>query len=734
VTARRSNTLLRHWHGPLTENLVLHPGDFGLGLVPSRLKPDATVSSVCGFCSTGCSLDLHLKDGVAVNLSPTPSYPVNQGMACPKGWEALTPLSAPDRGVTPLLRGVNGEFQPVDWNVAMMQFCTRMKSVQAQYGQHSIAFLSTGQICTEEMAFLGCLFKFGMGGLHCDSNTRQCMATTHVAYKESFGFDAPPFTYADLEESDVLVFVGANPCIAHPIMWQRVMRNAHKPEIIVLDPRATETAMAATQHYALLPKSDLALLYGVANRLIALGALRHQFIEEHTAGFNEFRKFVERFTPERVTAESGLSRQQFDRLATTIASGKRVSFWWTMGVNQGHEATRTAQAIINLALMTGNIGRPGTGANSITGQCNAMGSRAYSNITSLIGGHDFKNEVDRRKISMVLGIPEERIPRESSWAYDQIVDGIGSGKIKALWVIATNSSHSWIHQDEFNRLLSKLDFLVVQDLYPTTDTASRAHLYLPAAGWGEKEGTLINSERRIGVVRKGRRAPGAALADFHIFQLVAEHWGCGAMFRQWNSPEAVFQLLKEISRDQPCDITGVQDYKMIDEHGGIQWPFSEHGTDLRQERRLFEDGEFFTADRKARFVFDEPRPVAEPADMQFPFVLLTGRGTSAQWHTGTRTNKSDVLQMLAPPGCYVEMNAADATPRKITAGSQVRVNSRRGSVTATAVVTSTVQPGHVFMPMHYPEVNRLTHPSFDPHSRQPNYKYCAVSVQLARGS
>src|SRR5262249_14010687 len=272
---------------------------------------------------------------------------------------------------------------------------------------------------------------------------------------ESFGFDAPPFTYADLEEGDVLVFVGANPCIAHPIMWQRVIRNAHKPEIIVLDPRATETAMAATQYYALRPKSDLVLLYGLANRLIALGAVQRQFIEEHTTGFSEFRKFVERFTPERVTAESGLSPQQFDRIATTIASGKRVSFWWTMGVNQGHEATRTAQAIINLALMTGNIGRPGTGANSITGQCNAMGSRVYSNITSLIGGHDFKNPDHRRKISMLLDIPEERIPRESSWAYDQIVDGIGSGKIRALWVIATNSSHSWIHQDEFNRLLSK---------------------------------------------------------------------------------------------------------------------------------------------------------------------------------------------------------------------------------------------------------------------------------------
>ena len=728
MKAERANTLLRQWHGPLSEDLVLHPGDFGLGLVPSRLKPDATLRSICGFCSTGCSLDLHLKDGVAVNLSPSPGYPVNLGMACPKGWEALTPLSAPDRGTTPLLRASDGSMQSVDWDKAMTEFCTRMKEVQAGYGSHSIAFLSTGQICTEEMALLGCLFKFGMGGLHCDSNTRQCMATTHVAYKESFGFDAPPFTYADFEESDVLVFVGANPCIAHPIMWQRVMRNPHKPEIVVLDPRATETAMAATQYYALRPKSDLTLLYGLSNILISRGAVNRQFIEAHTTGFDEFAKFVRGFTLERAAAESGLSCQQLEKLAVTIASGERVSFWWTMGVNQGYESTRTAQAIINLALMTGNIGRPGTGANSITGQCNAMGSRVYSNITNLIGGHDFKNAEHRRKISMVLGIPEERIPCEPGWAFDQIVDGIGAGKIKALWIIGTNSSHSWIDQDEFNRVLAKLDFLVVQDMYPTTETARRAHLYLPAAGWGEKQGTLINSERRIGVVRKSCRAPGTALADFHIFQLVSEYWGCGAMFRDWKSPEAVFQLLKNVSRGQPCDITGIQDYKMIDECGGIQWPFTEHHRE--GQRRLFEDGRFFTHDGRARFIFDRPGSAAEQTDAQFPFVLLTGRGTAAQWHTGTRTNKSDVLQALAPAGCYVEMNGADAAACRIVTGVAVRISSRRGSVTATAFVTSTVQQGQVFMPMHYPEVNRLTHPSFDPHSRQPNYKHCAVSVQL----
>src|SRR5579863_4910430 len=326
MKSEKKNSALRQWHGPLTRDLVLHPGDFGLGHVPARLKPDGTTSVVCGFCSTGCGLNVHLRNGEAVNLSPDTHYPVNLGMACPKGWEALAPLDAPDRGITPLLRGTDGVLRPVDWHAAATEFTTRMKAVQQKYGPHSIAFLGTGQICTEEMALLGCLFKFGMGGLHCDSNTRQCMATAHIAYKQSFGFDAPPFTYADFEESDTLIFIGANPCIAHPIMWQRVMRNKNRPEIIVIDPRKTETAMAATQHYALRPKSDLTLLYGVANRLLALGAVSRSFVDAHTNGFEEFARFVERFTPENVCAESGLAREQLDRFATTIAKGKRVSF------------------------------------------------------------------------------------------------------------------------------------------------------------------------------------------------------------------------------------------------------------------------------------------------------------------------------------------------------------------------------------------------------------------------
>jgi anaerobic selenocysteine-containing dehydrogenase len=570
------------------------------------------------------------------------------------------------------------------------------------------------------------------------------MATAHVTYKQSFGFDAPPFTYADFEESDVLVFIGANPCVAHPIMWQRVMRNPHHPEIVVVDPRRTETAMAATQHYSIQPKSDLILLYGLANLLVHRAAVNRDFVVAHTTGFPEFAQFVEGYTPEAVTRAAGITPEQLDRLANTIASGKRVSFWWTMGINQGHESTRTAQAIINLALMTGNIGRPGTGANSITGQCNAMGSRLFANITSLIGGHDASRKEHRAKIASILGFDESVIPQQPALAYDQIVQAIAEGRIKGLWVIATNSSHSWIHQRQFNEIIAKLDFLVVQDLYQTTDTAKRADLVLPAAGWGEKEGTFINSERRIGLVKKVHRAPGQALSDFHIFQLIAHYWGCGDKFKRWTSPEAVFHLLKDISRNQPCDITGVQDYRMLDEQGGVQWPFPESinrseqnldqnkkETPFSKERRLFEDGKFFTEDGRARFLFDPPRKMPEKPDDEYPFLLLTGRGTSSQWHTNTRTEKSDVLRKLYPKQCYVEINPKDAKRLGIRANDIVSIASRRAEITATAFVTPTVQPGQVFIPMHYLEVNKLTFPAFDPHSRQPSYKASAVRISPA---
>ena len=717
--------------GKLTRELLLEPAGNGLGQVPSRQLPDSTTTMVCGYCSTGCGLKIHLKDGVAVNLSPETDYPVNLGMACPKGWEALTVLDAPDRAVTPLLRNADSQLVPVDWNTAMNEFVGRMKWIQQKHGAHSIAFLSTGQIATEEMAFLGALAKFGMGMLHGDGNTRQCMATAVVAYKQAFGFDAPPYTYADFEESDVLVFVGANPCLAHPIMWERVMRNRRSPEIVVIDPRMTETAMYATQHLAIAPKSDQTLFYGIARILIEKGWVDQQFIERSTDDFKQFAKFVEPFSLSRVAAETGLCTEQLSRFAESIHERERTSFWWTMGVNQSHQGVRTAQAIINLALMTGNIGKPGTGANSITGQCNAMGSRMFSNTTGLLGGYEFTNVAHREKVATVLGIDSSRIPTENSWAYNEIMEGILKGKIKGLWVVCTNPAHSWINQNLARDILDRLDFLVVQDMYHSTETAQRAHLVLPAAGWGEKEGSFINSERRFGVLKKVRKAPGMALADFQIFKLIAHYWGCGQMFKDWTDPAAVFQIMKELSRGRPCDISGIKDYRFLDERGGVQWPFPSDSNDDRQERRLFEDGKFFHASGRAKFIAEEPRLMTEPPSEKYPFILLTGRGSASQWHTQTRTSKSAVLRKLYPEHPFVELNPADAKDLGVKPNEWVTVRSQRGELRAMAFLTPAVASGIVFIPMHYEVTNRLTDPVFDPYSKQPSYKCCAVRITLS---
>jgi assimilatory nitrate reductase catalytic subunit len=278
--------------------------------------------------------------------------------------------------------------------------------------------------------------------------------------------------------------------------------------------------------------------------------------------------------------------------------------------------------------------------------------------------------------------------------------------------------------------LKRLDFLVVQDMYASTETARLAHLVLPAAGWGEKEGTFINSERRIGLLKKVSRAPGEALADFYIFKLIAETWGVGEMFRKFESPEATFQLMKGLSRRQPCDISGIRDYAMLDDRRGIQWPLPE-GQDVgvQSERRLFEDGQFFHADGKAKLLFEAPRGVPEPTDERYPLILLSGRGTSSQWHTQTRTGKSSVLKKLYPQEAYVEVNPDDARKYDLSPSDYAIVESRRGKLRARVHVTHVVQPGQVFVPMHYAEANQLTFPAFDPYSRQPSYKYCAVQIR-----
>jgi assimilatory nitrate reductase catalytic subunit len=332
-------------------------------------------------------------------------------------------------------------------------------------------------------------------------------------------------------------------------------------------------------------------------------------------------------------------------------------------------------------------------------------------------------------VADILGIPVERIPDRNSLSYHEILKGILEGRIKGLWVVATNPAHSWINQDQARDILSRLDFLVVQDMYHSTETAQMANLVLPAASWGEKDGTFINSERRIGVIRKVAKAPGQALSDFSIFRAIAQAWGCGEMFREWTSPAAVFRILQRLSVGRPCDFSGIDGYEQLTAEGGIQWPCPPTLRAPQQQRRLFEDGKFYHPDGKAKFLFEDPRPMPEPVNHDFPLLLLTGRGTAVQWHTQTRTAKSDVLRKLAPDKIYVEINPVDARPLGLKPQDSVEIESRRAVIRAHVFITPTVAPGQVFLPMHYPAANRLTDAVFDPYSKQPSYKACAVRLR-----
>ena len=691
------------------------------------------IRTICSYCSVGCAIDVRIEPGKPVQVLPATDYPVNLGRTCSKGYHLLKPMSANDRAMYPMLRGTRGELARISWDDAARIFVERMQTIQARFGNESIAVISTGQLPLEEMAFLGCFARFGMRVRHIDGNTRQCMATSVVAYKQAFGFDAPPYTYRDAEESDCLIFFGANPVIAHPIFWDRVKCNRRRPDIVALDPRQTETTRAATLHLALQPKSDLIVLYGLAKWLIDHGHVKQDWVAAHTQGFEEFAEHVRDYTLDYCAVASGLAASQIEQLAQLIASKERVSFWWTMGINQSHQGVRTAQAIINLCLMTGQIGRVGTGPNSLTGQANAMGSRIFSNSTSLLGGHDFANPQHRAKIAGILGIPDELIPTDAGQPYDQFLEAIDQGEIKALWIVCTNPAHSWIAKPQFLDRCAKLNFVAVQDIYTTTLSAGVADLVLPAAGSPEKEGTFINSERRLGIVQKVMDPPGEALSDFDIIKKLCDAWGLSERFKAWTDVDAAFEIVRRVSENQPCDITGIKNRQELLDHGGVQWPLPASSKVIgdNDERRLFEDGRFFHPDGKARFHVALPESPPELPSREWPLWLITGRGTSHQWHTQTRTGKVEILRRLYPERAYAQINPADAALRGIQQGDRVRIDSPRGHVVVDAKIDTGIPPGQVFLPMHYEEVNVLTYPAFDPFSRQPAYKMGAVNLQKA---
>ncbi|PWX65484.1 nitrate reductase [Clostridium perfringens] len=594
------------------------------------------IQSTCNYCALACNLDFYTEDGKIKRVVPTPHYPVNKGFSCIKGLNLDKQCTKFNGSKKPLLKMKDGERKAIEWKEAFDLFASKMTAIQEKYGKESVAYISTGQLPTEEMALLGHVGRSYMG-INGDGNTRLCMASAVVAYKQSFGFDAPPYTLKDLELSDTIFFIGANPVIAHPIAWGRVRKNKDA-KIITIDPRKSETAMNSDMWIDIKTKGDLALFYTLANVLIEKGWINQDYINNYTEGFEDFKAHVKKYTLEDVEERTGISKMRVLELAKIIHEGKRVSFWWTMGVNQSYEAVRTAQAIINLALITGNMGREGTGANSLTGQCNAMGSRMFSNTTALYGGGEYNNKERRKVVADILGMDENMLPTKPTLDYEQIIKGINKGEIKGLWVVCTNPKHSFSNNEEFKKAMKNLDFFVVQDIYEDTDSSKECDLYLPSVPAIKKEGFLINTERRLSALVPVLEKEEDELSDYEILLGIGEALGMGSLLDKWRTPEDAFKLLRECSKGMPCDITGVS-YERLRDSKGIQWPCRK-GEELESdERRLFEDGKYYTPSGKAKFIFEDVTENPNATNEEFPFNLNTGRGTVGQWHTHTRTRE-----------------------------------------------------------------------------------------------
>ena len=700
------------------------------GYTSAKKIPEKWVATTCGYCSVGCGMEIGLKNGRAVSVRALDSHPVNRGKLCPKGLAEHYILESESRAKYPLLRR-GGKLMRLSWDEALNEMVERFRATQAKHGSDSLGVLSTGQLVTEEFYALGKLVQLGFGTKNYDGNTTLCMASAVSGYKLSFGSDGPPGAYEDLECADVILLVGANIAENHPILCQYLDANPRKT-LIVADPRVTKTAVMADLHLPLKPRSDLALANGIAHILIRHGLIDRGYIERHTSGFAELEKFLEDYTPPRVAEITGLSEQQLYQTAVLYGRARAGFIGWTMGVNHSTLGAATVSALCNLALLTGNIGRPGAAPFSITGQCNAMGTREAGFTSSMPGYRKFDSPADRSELAGLWSIDESRLPKRRGMAYPDIVEGAVGKQIRALWIIATNPLVSFPNQSVLRQALSNLDFLVVQDGYHPTPTTELADLVLPAAIWGEKEGTYTNSERRVSKLNRAVQPPGEARSDFDIFLAIADRLGCcNELFNGWSGPQDAFNEWRRVSKGRLCDYSGIS-YESLAAKGATQWPCREGEA---PETRLYADGKFSTADGRAKLICSSWEPFPEQPSAEHPFVLNTGR-TVEHWHTRTKTREAPILERLSPRA-WLEMNPRDAKQRGLRSHDRVDVVSQRGRVRGIELrLTEIIAPGQVFMPFHFFEtnVNEVTQSAFDPISREPNYKQCAVNVEKTGGT
>ncbi|KAB2969024.1 nitrate reductase [Zoogloea sp.] len=704
----------------------------------------AETKSTCCYCGVGCGVVIEHEAGRITGVRGDPDHPANFGRLCTKG-STLHLSAAPDtliaRALYPELRADRGASRErVSWDTALDTAAERFAAIIAEHGPDAVAVYGAGQLLTEDYYVFNKLVKGLIGTNNLDTNSRLCMSSAVAGYKLSLGADAPPCSYEDIAHSHALFITGSNTAFAHPIAFRRI-EDARKArpdmKLVVIDPRRTDTAEAADLHLALLPGTDIALYNAMLHVMLWEGWVNRDYIEAHTEGFDAVKKAVREYTPAMAATLCGLDKKAIEQAAEIFATAPATMSMYCQGLNQYSFGTHNNSALINLHLATGQIGRPGAGPFSLTGQPNAMGGREVGGLANLLSAHrDMANPAHRAEVAALWGVDD--VPAQPGRSAVEMFDGLRSGEIKAVWIACTNPAQSMPDQALIHAALAKAEFVIVQEAFGHTETCAYADLLLPATTWGEKEGTVTNSERAISRVRAAVSAPGEARHDWAIVVDFARRLGIrmdkadlAARMFPYSTPESIWNEHRESTRGRDLDITGLS-YSQLETAGPQQWPFPEGAS--QGKVRLYEDGVFPTPCGKARFVVTEHRITAESPSARYPLHLNTGR-LRDQWHGMSRTGLVARLYSHEPEP-MLHMHKDDMERRGLASGDLVQVKSKRGDVVLKVLESATLRPGQTFVPMHWggntmggQGVNVLLPSAFDPYSKQPELKHAAVQVE-----
>jgi assimilatory nitrate reductase catalytic subunit len=696
--------------------------------------------STCCYCGVGCGVIIQSEGDRIVGVKGDPDHPANFGRLCTKGSTLHLSARSEGRALYPELRRSRSEPRSrASWDETLDYLAERFAAIVREHGPDSVAFYISGQLLTEDYYVFNKLSKGLIGTNNVDTNSRLCMSSAVAGYKTTLGADAPPACYEDIDHTGCLFIAGSNTAFAHPILFRRIedakKRNPDM-KIIVVDPRRTDTAQFADLFLPIQPGTDVALFNGILHLLLWDGMVDMSYINAHTEGFDAIKATVREYTPSMVAGICGIREEDLITAAKWFGQGPTLSMY-CMGLNQSSSGTDKSGALINLHLATGQIGKPGAGPLSLTGQPNAMGGREVGGMANLLSGHrDLANAEHRAEIARLWNV--DNVPAEPGKSAVEMFDAINSGEIKAVWIACTNPAHSMPDLNKVRDALEKAELVVVQEAFHNTDTAAYADVLLPATTWGEKEGTVTNTERRITHVRPAIKSPGEARNDWDIAVDFARRLGTrldngrdGVKLFPYMQPEEVFAEHRESTRGRDLDITGLS-YAVLDTQGPQQWPFPEGASS--GQARLYSDGVFVKPGGKAVFANVQYRPVAEKTDARYPLHLNTGR-LRDQWHGMSRTgNVPQLFNHVEEP--VLSMHASDMERRDIANGDVVKVTSRRGSLVLRAQVSEEVMPTQTFIPMHWGSQymnglgsNSLTIPAVDPVSKQPELKHAAVRVE-----